>query len=161
MLCQIVVEAEAYSSAPGLLRRGLEELLQHLLATFTTILEEQLPGESADLQHLLHHGFAPCVSDTSCVRTANSTPIFFGSTGERLCLQWHWADPFLLSCFVCTFKTIHELRRDMWRIHTHLQTVWSQQASDVCRDQSWGHPPISCGSEVSGRSLLSPGEGAT
>ncbi|CAL5224212.1 g6858 [Coccomyxa viridis] len=38
----IVVEAEAYSNAPGLLRRGLEELLQHLLATFTTILDEQL-----------------------------------------------------------------------------------------------------------------------
>lgn len=77
MLCQIVVEAEAYSSAPGLLRRGLEELLQHLLATFTTILEDQLPGESPDLQHLLRHGFAPCVSDTSCVRMANSTPMKF------------------------------------------------------------------------------------
>ncbi len=46
VLCQIVVEAEAYSSAPGLLRRGLEELLQHLLATFTTILDEQLSGEA-------------------------------------------------------------------------------------------------------------------
>lgn len=43
-MCQIVVEAEAYSSAPGLLRRGLAELLQHLLATFSTILQEQLPG---------------------------------------------------------------------------------------------------------------------
>ena len=39
------MEAEAYSNAPGLLRRGLSELLQHLLATFTTILQEQLPGE--------------------------------------------------------------------------------------------------------------------
>ncbi len=47
---QIVVEAEAYSNAPGLLRRGLEELLQHLLATFSTILDEQLSGESA--QHM-------------------------------------------------------------------------------------------------------------
>lgn len=41
-----MVEAEAYSNAPGLLRRGLEELLQHLLATFTTILDEQLSGEA-------------------------------------------------------------------------------------------------------------------
>ena len=42
----MVVEAEAYSNAPGLLKRGLAELLQHLLATFTTILQEQLPGET-------------------------------------------------------------------------------------------------------------------
>ena len=43
---QVVVEAEAYSNAPGLLKRGLAELLQHLLATFSTILQEQLPGET-------------------------------------------------------------------------------------------------------------------
>jgi hypothetical protein len=41
---QVAVEAEAYSNAPGLLRRVLAELLQHALATFSTILEEQLPG---------------------------------------------------------------------------------------------------------------------
>ncbi|CAL8463713.1 g3247 [Coccomyxa elongata] len=37
------VEAEAYSNAPGLLRRVLAELLQHTLATFSTVLTEQLP----------------------------------------------------------------------------------------------------------------------
>lgn len=40
------MEAEAYSNAPGLLKRGLAELLQHLLATFSTILQEQLPGKT-------------------------------------------------------------------------------------------------------------------
>ncbi len=39
------MEAEAYSNAPGLLRRVLAELLQHTLATFSTVLAEQLPGQ--------------------------------------------------------------------------------------------------------------------
>lgn len=42
---QVGVEAEAYSNAPGLLRRVLAELLQHTLATFSTVLAEQLPGQ--------------------------------------------------------------------------------------------------------------------
>ena len=42
---QAGVEAETYTASPGLLRRVLAELLQHTLATFCTILAEQLPGE--------------------------------------------------------------------------------------------------------------------
>ena len=42
---QVAVEAEAYSHAPGLLRRVLAELLQHALATFSTVLANELPGE--------------------------------------------------------------------------------------------------------------------
>ena len=41
---QAGVAAETYSNSPGLLRRVLAELLQHTLATFSTILAEQLPG---------------------------------------------------------------------------------------------------------------------
>jgi hypothetical protein len=41
---QAGVEAEMYANSPGLLRRVLAELLQHTLATFATILAEQLPG---------------------------------------------------------------------------------------------------------------------
>ncbi|KAK9917910.1 hypothetical protein WJX75_009504 [Coccomyxa subellipsoidea] len=39
----VAVEAEAYSNAPGLLRRVLAELLQHTLATFSTVLANELP----------------------------------------------------------------------------------------------------------------------
>ncbi|EIE27758.1 hypothetical protein COCSUDRAFT_64368 [Coccomyxa subellipsoidea C-169] len=39
----VAVEAEAYSHAPGLLRRVLAELLQHALATFSTVLANELP----------------------------------------------------------------------------------------------------------------------
>ena len=44
---QAGVAAETYSNSPGLLRRVLAELLQHTLATFSTILAEQLPGALA------------------------------------------------------------------------------------------------------------------
>ena len=41
---QAGVAAETCTASPGLLRRVLAELLQHALATFHTILAEQLPG---------------------------------------------------------------------------------------------------------------------
>ena len=139
MLCQIVVEAEAYSSAPGLLRRGLEELLQHLLATFTTILEEQLPGESKDLQHLIHHVFAPCISDTSCVRMAKSTRMNCFGQQESVCACNGTKEiPFLISCSVRTFKTSYEIQRSMWRSFFHLRTLCGNSKLLMCAETNLG-----------------------
>lgn len=44
MPSQVAVEAETFSSAPGLRRRVLGELLQHLLTTFAGAVPEQLEG---------------------------------------------------------------------------------------------------------------------
>ena len=41
---QVAVEAETFSSAPGLRRRVLSELLAHLLDTFAGAVPEQLAG---------------------------------------------------------------------------------------------------------------------
>ena len=65
--CQVVVEAEAYSNAPGLLKRGLAELLQHLLATFSTILKEQLPGEALRLGSSSTSRMATGPKDCCCI----------------------------------------------------------------------------------------------
>lgn len=62
---QVAVEAETFSSAPGLRRRVLGELLAHLLDSFASAVPEQLAGAPLDYVFPV-----PCTASPTCLLLA-------------------------------------------------------------------------------------------